>query len=138
MNVTTVVCRTAPGSYRREERFSAYALLDGVLTSWDCSHLHHSDRAAQKCLDQLQRHVTAFLCGATVTRLPVGPHNRNPDLYEVKAEYNALERAQTGCTGRSRRFVMPYSGVAPYEGFIGPIRDQMAEHFAAHPDAYND
>jgi hypothetical protein len=113
VKIETVVCRSAPGSYAPEERFSVHARIDGALTTWSCSHLHHSERAATKCVGQFDRYVHAFLSEAQVTRIPYGPHCRTHDLYEARIDYSVPERVSTGRTGRSLRFAMPYDGVTP-------------------------
>lgn len=110
MNVTTVVCRYGvafPG------RYCAFVVLDGDVTSWDCSHLHHTPTAAAKCLRRLEREAWVFLTSAMIVRVSEAASADPEPLYEATVTYSSLERAQTGRTSSSRRFRRPYAAVTP-------------------------
>lgn len=106
MNVTTAITtdRAFP------DRWTASIVLDGDLTSWDCSHLHHSPAAAEKCRDKIARKVEAFLDGATVTR--IGDSGSGDPLYEAeKPEARPASRLLPASVVRvSYRYSWPYPG----------------------------
>lgn len=60
----------------------------------------------------------------------------------IAAEYDAARTAMQVALARFERARRAYASLPlyfePEPAFIGPVRDQMAEHFNANPGAFND
>lgn len=113
MKVETIIT-TAGASF--PGRYCASVVLDGSVTSWDCSHLHHSTAAAQKCLHSLCRKADEFLDGAEITRIGDTNSVAAEPLYEAaKDEIRPPSRLiQRETVVRvSRRFSLPYADAQP-------------------------
>lgn len=114
MNVETVICAYDDSSSYGKGCYGAFAILDGVLTDWDCTHLHHSARAARKCLSSTRRRVEDWLGqpGVTITPLPASEtYGAAEGLYEI--EFKEQSDYSSRFLSHSRRFRMPYDGAAP-------------------------
>jgi len=111
MIASTVVVR----SYDRYagERWAAHVVLDDQITSWTCSHGHHSRGPAEKCRTRMQREADALLAaeGLTLTAIEA----TTPNLWEA-AWTEARPASRFGTGGElppwtalcSRRFVWPH------------------------------
>jgi hypothetical protein len=91
-------------------RYGVFLRLDGALTSWDCSHLHHSPKAAEKCHRALSEHAGPFLADATVTAIGTA---MVPDLYEARRD---TSNEPGFGTWTMKRFTWPCVDVTPIEG----------------------
>lgn len=91
MNVTTEVRQN---SWSKHPTWSAFVLIDGDLTSWDCTHLHQSEARAIMCLGQLEDDAV---------RLLNGPHSA-VELIDRERGIWQLTVNPAGCRSWMKRF----------------------------------
>lgn len=106
MDIETVTC--SYGTQYGGGRYGVFLVLDGALTSWDCSHLHHSAKAALACHRSLRKHAERWLAQPTLTLVQVPSEAGH--LWE--ARYDSSAEPGFGTTA-SRRFRWPYDEVEP-------------------------
>ncbi len=61
-------------------KYSIHAVLNGLLTSQDCTHRHKSPALAEKCRDKVQARWDAVAAGAHTIK----PVLDTPNLHEVR------------------------------------------------------
>jgi len=63
VNLTTAIQASAWAEGSR----SAVVVIDGIATSWECNHNHHSDRTAEPCRKGLAATAAEWLNDPTLT-----------------------------------------------------------------------
>lgn len=99
LGVVTVEVRPVDGS---PGRYEAGIAIDGVSHSWDCTHLHHTPAAADRCRRRVEADWREWIdAGATVEYVGTTEYDRLP-LYEARIPLDR-DHPDAGYA-RSRRF----------------------------------
>lgn len=86
-------------SWGTDDRWVVAARLDGQLTDIECSHLHHTPEAAQKCLTKVERKATMIVTTGHLVQLD-HLSGAGEVMYEHGTDYDAEHDRAMGTVHR--------------------------------------